>query len=66
MSYRFTGAPEPEVAVAIIASIETVLGAPPPPPVGIPAWRGAGIRENVAPFPTAAPGVSWRAATAGP
>jgi len=67
VSYRFAGAPEPEIAAAILACIETVLRqAQPPEPASIAAWRRAGIRENVSPPRPAGPGVSWRAAIAGP
>jgi hypothetical protein len=64
---RFAGAPEPEIAAAIVACIEAVIGhAEPREPTGIPVWRREGIRENVTPPQTPGRGVSWRAATAGP
>ena len=67
MSYRFTGSPDPETAAAIIACVEAVLGAAAAPePARIPAWRRAGIRENLAACPRAEPSVGWRAAIAGP
>ena len=67
MSYRFTGSPDPETAAAIIACIETVLDARArTEPIRIPAWRLAGIRENVAPRRRAEPGASWPAAIAAP
>jgi hypothetical protein len=67
VSYRFTGSPDPATAAAIIACVEAVLGAAAAPePVGAPAWRQAGIRENVAPPRRAEPSASWRPGTAGP
>jgi hypothetical protein len=66
VSSRFAGAPEPEIAAAIVACIEAVLGhVEPREPAGIPVWRREGIRENVTPPPTPGRGVSWRAAIAG-
>ena len=67
MSYRFTGSPDPETAAALIACVEAALGAAAAAePAPIPAWRQAGIRENLAACRRAEPGVSWRAAIAGP
>ena len=67
MTYRFTGSPDSETAAAIIACAEAALGAAAATePVRIPAWRQAGIGENVAPPRWAEPRASWRAATAGP
>jgi hypothetical protein len=67
VSYSFTGAPDPATVAAIIACAEAALGAAAATePVRIPAWRQAGIGENVAPARRAELGASWRAATAGP
>ena len=62
MSYRFTGSPDPETAAAIVACIEALRATTAAPPVArMPAWRQAGIRENVAPARRAEPGATWRA-----
>ncbi len=67
MTYRFTGSPDPETAAAIIACVEAALGAAAAPePARIPAWRQAAIRENLAAFRRAEPGVGWRVAIARP
>ena len=67
MSSRFAGAPEPEIAAAIVACIEAVLGhLEPQESAGMPVWRREGIRENVTLPPTPGRGVSWRAPNAGP
>jgi len=65
--YRFTGAPDAETAAAIIACVEAALGtAAAPEAPRMPAWRRAGILDNVAPAPRAAPDAAWRPAIAGP
>jgi hypothetical protein len=67
VSYRFTGAPDPETAAAVVACIEAALGdAPAQVPARTPAWRQAGIRDNLAPFPAAVPGANWHATQARP
>jgi len=67
VSCRFTGSPDPETAAAIIACVEAALGAAAvAESARIPAWRQAGIRENLGGSHRAEPGVSWRAAFAGP
>ncbi len=64
MRYEFTGAPEPEVAAAIIAAVESVLRASPASAVqSPPAWHVAGIRDNVRPAPAVAVGITWRSAS---
>ena len=63
MSIEITGSPEPEVAAAIIAALESVLrSAPSETPPDAPAWLMAGIRDNLRSVPAAASGVSWRTA----
>ena len=62
MSIEITGAPEPEVAAAIIAALESVLRPAPSQTSPAPAWPVAGIRDNLRPVPAAASGVSWRTA----
>ena len=67
MTYRVTGSPDPETAAAIIACVEAALGAAAAAePARIPAWRQAGISENLGRSRRAEPGASWRAAIAGP
>jgi hypothetical protein len=62
--FEITGAPEPEVAAAIIAAVESILRPAPrsadPRP---PAWLVAGIRENVRVAPAAGAGITWRSAS---
>jgi hypothetical protein len=64
VSYEFTGAPEPEVAAAIIAAVESVLrpavasDRPAPPP-----WLVAGIRDNLRTAPPIGGGIAWRIAS---
>jgi len=67
VSDRFTGSPDPQTAAAIIACVEAAFGtAAAPAPARMPAWRQAGIRENLAASRRAEPGTGWRAAIAGP
>ena len=64
MRYEFTGAPEPEVAAAIIAAVESVLPAvPAAADQSPPAWLMAGIRDNVRTAPAAGAVISWRSAS---
>jgi hypothetical protein len=67
VSYLITGSPEPEVAAAIVASIETLLAqsqAPSFPQVS--AWRRAALRDNVRSRTTGQPGATWRTTPPGP
>jgi len=67
VSYRVTGAPDAETAAAIVACLEAALSAATAPEAArMPAWRRAGILDNVAPAPCAAPDAAWRPAIAGP
>ena len=64
MRYEFTGAPEPEVAAAIIAAVESVLrAAPAPADPPRPAWLMAAIRDNLRTVPPAGAGITWRSAS---
>jgi hypothetical protein len=66
VSYRFAGAPDAETAAAIIACVEAAVGtggAPETP--RMPAWRRAGILDNVAPAPRAEPDAAWCQAASG-
>ena len=67
MRYRITGAPEPEVAAAIVAAIEAVLGRQGPPSVPpVSTWRSAGIRDNLRQMSPPRPGGAWRTTTESP
>ncbi len=67
MSYDITGSPGPEVAAAIVASIEAMLAQSQTPRAPqVSAWRRAGIRDNVGPRKPGQPGATWRTTTAGP